>query len=75
MRNGYVISIRDTWMQETAGNCFRYPVPEEAKGFYFQGFCRRNDSSMDFMGWYGLVLAVDSGSACLLYTSPSPRDP
>ena len=79
MRNGYVISIRDTWMQETAGNCFRYPVPEEAKGFYFQGFCRRNDSSMDFMGWYGLVLAVDSGSAvqtdCTVTVTPAEGEP
>lgn len=58
-----VINIKDAWIQEADKNWFRYPVPEVAKGFYFQGFCRRNDSSMDFMGWYGLALTVQSGSA------------
>ena len=63
MREECVINIRDTWIQEVEGHQFRYPVPEGAKDFYFQGFCRCNDSSMDFMGWYGLVLMVQSGRA------------
>lgn len=58
-----VINMKDAWIQEADKNQFRYPVPEGAKGFYFQGFGRRNDSSMDFMGWYGLALTVQSGSA------------
>ena len=53
MREECVINIRDTWIQEVEGHQFRYPVPEGAKDFYFQGFCRCNDSSMDFMGWTG----------------------
>lgn len=63
MRKNWVINIKDTWVRETDGYRFCYPVPGGAKGFYFQGFCRRNDSSMDFMGWYGLALTVQSSSA------------
>lgn len=62
MRKECVINIKDTWIQKVHGNCFHYPVPEGTKGFYFQGFCRRNDSSMDFMGWYGLVMIVQSSN-------------
>lgn len=58
-----VINIKDAWIWEADKNRFCYPVPEGAEGFYFRGFCRRNDSSMDFMGWYGLVLTVQSSSA------------
>lgn len=63
MRKECVVNIGDTWIREADGHQFRYPVPEGAKGFYFQGFCRRNGSSMDFMGWYGLVLTVQSDFA------------
>lgn len=56
----YVIDIGNTWVREGECDRFRYPIAEGAKGFYFQGFCRRNDSSMDFMGWHGLVMCVES---------------
>lgn len=56
-----LIDIGATWRND-GGSRFYYPFPENAKGFYFHGFCRRNDSSMDFMGWYGLVISVDSSA-------------
>lgn len=56
----FVMNIDSTWKKESGRNCYRYPVAADAKGFFFYGFCRRNDSSADFMGWYGLVIFVES---------------
>ncbi|MBD0381491.1 hypothetical protein [Paenibacillus sedimenti] len=35
-----------------------YPAPADARGWYPVGFERGNDSALDAMGWYGLVLSL-----------------
>ena len=48
------------WIMERGeeGIRFRFPAPENARGFYPYGFVRKNDSAADFTDWYGMSLSV-----------------
>ena len=46
-------------------------VPNRKAGQYIM-FCRERDPTMET--WHGRRLGVEDAPACLLYTSPSPRD-
>lgn len=54
------MNLTEKWRQErtAAGVVFRYPAKEGARGFYPYGFIRKNDSTADWVGWYGLEAAL-----------------
>ena len=55
-----IVDILREWEMQgkERGFYFRHPVKENAVGFYPCGFIQKNDSAVDFTGWYGMVLEV-----------------
>lgn len=57
------IDLLREWDVEYLENGVRcsFPALHDAKGFYPNGFVRKNDSAADLVDWYGLTLALRQG--------------
>lgn len=78
----WVVQIHKDWTlkQTDTALTYTYPAPENAKGFYPEGFIQCNDSAADFEYWYGLMLrASTKGNAGMFAAAitvyPADRPP
>lgn len=65
----YVTDILKEWTREVTseGTGFHYPRPENARGYYFEGFIQKNDCAADFTDWHGFEIRIRSrAGTCFL---------